>query len=125
MAPSEPLPTCRRKALWFGGFGVAALVLAGAMHLLGAPVSDWVLGLVCGFGVGGLMAAAMLWWLPDSSDAVPKRLSARYRREMLWPMAGYVLAVFAFKPLLNRTDSVPLRVIVSLLPALFALGVMR
>jgi hypothetical protein len=119
------MPTCRRKALWFGGFGVATILLAWAAHALQAPISDWVLGLLTGFGVGGLLAAAMLWWLPDTSDAVPKQLSSRYRREMLLPMAGYVLAVFAFKPLLHRTDSVPLRVLVSLLPALFVLGVMR
>jgi len=125
MAPSEPLPTCRRKALWFGGFGVATILLAGAAHALHLPISDWVLGLLTGFGVGGLGAAAVLWWLPDASDAVPKRLSSRYRREMLLPMTGYVLAVFAFKPLLHRTDSLPLRVLVSLLPALFVLGVMR
>jgi hypothetical protein len=119
------MPTCRRKAMLSGGFGVATLVLAWALHALRAPISDWMLGILTGFGAGGLLAAAMLWWLPDNSDAVPKRLSARYQREIALPMLGYVLSVFAFKPLLHRTDVVALRALVSLLPALFVLGVVR
>jgi hypothetical protein len=119
------MPTCRRKALLFGSFGVATLALAWGIHALHLPVSDWMLGILTGFGAGGLIAAAMLWWLPDTSDAVPKRLNARYQREIALPMLGYVISVFAFTPLLHRTDVVALRALVSLLPALFVLGVMR
>lgn len=125
MVASEPLPTCRRKALWFGAFGLAMLGLAWGLHASGAAVDDWVLGIITGFGAGGVLAAAMLWFMPDTSDAVPKRLSARYRREMLPPMAGYVLAVLVWKRTLHLFDATWLRVLLALLPALMVLGVLR
>jgi hypothetical protein len=125
MSTAEPLPTCRRKALLFGGLSLATLLAAWGAHAASVPVSPWVLGLVSGFGVGGLFAAGLLWWMPDNSDAVPKRLTARYHREIAVPLAGYFLAVAALKPLLQRTDAVALRTLVSLLPAMFVLGVMR
>jgi hypothetical protein len=82
-------------------------------------------GFAYGLGVGALFAAVLLWFTPDMSDAVPKRLLRRYQREIALPMLGYVISVFAFTPLLHRTDVVALRALVSLLPALFVLGVVR
>jgi hypothetical protein len=125
MTAAEPMPTCRRKALQFGAFGVATLGLAWLAHASGLAIDDWLLGLIVGFGAGGVLAAALLWWMPDNSDAVPKRLSARYRREMLPPMAGYVLAVLAWKRSLHLFDAVWVRVLLALLPALMVLGVLR
>jgi hypothetical protein len=125
MSPAEPLPTCRRKALQFGGFGVFALLLSLAAHAIGLPLDDWMFGVVVGFGAGGILGAALLWWMPDNSDAVPRRLSARYRREMIPPMAGYVLAVLAWKRTLHLFDATWLRVLLALLPALMVLGVLR
>src|SRR5918993_3870794 len=121
----EPLPTCRRKALWFGAFGVAMLLLAWAADAAAVPVERWVHGVVTGFGVGGVFAAALLWWLPDTSDAAPKQLTARYHREM-WPaMAAYVLTVLAWKRTLHLFEATWLRVLFALLPALCVLAVMR
>lgn len=125
MVASEPLPTCRRKALRFGAFGLVALAVAWGLHVSGLAVDDWLLGVITGFGAGGLLAAALLWWMPDNSDAVPKALSLRYRREMLPAMAGYVLAVLAWKRTLHLFEATWLRVLLALLPALMVLGVLR
>ena len=52
------------------------------------------------------------------SDTVPKRLAARYQREM-WPaMAAYVLTMLVWKRLLDMVDATPARVLVALFPAL-------
>src|SRR5918993_5000011 len=120
----DPLPTCRRKALWFGAFGVAMLLLAWAAHAADVPVERWVHGVLTGFGAGGVLAAGLLWWLPDNSDAAPKQLTARYHREM-WPaMAAYVITVLAWKRTLHLFEATWLRVLFALLPALCVLAVM-
>jgi hypothetical protein len=125
MSPSEPIPTCRRKAL---------AALAGAAALLGlawmASALDWgwpdrLRGLASGLGVGLAFAAALLWFTPDMSDAVPKRLSRRYQREV-WPaMAAYVLSMLVWKRVLGMVDATWLKAVVALAPALFVLWVMR
>ena len=125
MAPSEPLPTCRRKALAALAGGAAFLGLAWLAHALAWGWPDRILGLVTGLGVGLGFAAALLWFTPDMSDAVPKRLSRRYQREV-WPaMAAYVLSMLAWKRVLGMVDATWLKVVVALFPALFVLWVMR
>src|SRR5262245_20790374 len=125
MPLAETLTPCRRRALVFAAIALAVLAATWVLHAARAPVGDWVLGLLAGIGASGLFAAVLLWFSPDLSDAVPKRLGDRYRREMLPPMAGYVVSVFAWKRLLGIVDATWLRVLVSLVPALFVLGALR
>lgn len=125
MSPAEPFPTCRRKALFALAGGSALVLLAWAAGELGWGLHDRVRGLLAGIGVGLLFAAALLWFTPDMSDTVPKRLAARYQREM-WPaMAAYVLTMLVWKRLLGMVDATAARVLVALFPALLVLWVMR
>jgi hypothetical protein len=126
MSPTnEPLPTCRRRALWMLALGLTSLALAAACWFARLPVGDWVLGLLVGMGVGGLLAAPMLWFMPDMSDAVPKRLTRRYQRDVAWAMGSYVLVMLFWKRLLGAVDPVWLKWVVALFPALLVCWVMR
>jgi hypothetical protein len=119
------LPTCRRNALFTLAGGAALVTLAWAANALAWGWPDRVLGLATGLGVGLWFAAAMLWFTPDMSDAVPKRLSRRYQREV-WPaMTAYVLSMLVWKRVLGMVDATWLKVVVALFPALFVLWVMR
>lgn len=124
MSPSEPLPTCRRKALWMLASGAALLGLAWLAHLTGG-FSDRLLGFITGIGIGGVFSAALLWWMPDMSDAVPKRLLRRYYREMGVAMAAYVGVMLVWKRLLDAVDATWLRALVALFPALLVGLVLR
>ena len=64
------LAPCRRKSLLVALASLMALALAGTAHVGHWPISDWLLGLLTGFGAGGSFAAALLWFMPDNSDAV-------------------------------------------------------
>ena len=125
MTSAEPFPTCRRKALWGLGFGLLSLLVAAGMWQARLPVGDWVLGLVTGLGVGGLFAAALLWFTPDMTDAVPKRLAKRYQRDVAWSMGTYVLVMLFWKRLLDMVDAVWLKWLIALFPALLVCWVMR
>ena len=124
MTPSEPLPTCRRKALWSLALGLAMFALAGLAHLYWRP-SDYVLGLFCGFGVGFLFAALLLWFSVDMGDPVPKRLIGRYQREVGVAMGAYVLVMLVWKQLLHAVDATWLRVLIALFPAVLVCFVLR
>lgn len=125
MSPSEPLPTCRRKALFALAGGAGLMALAWTANALAWGWPDRILGLVTGLGVGLWFAAALLWFTPDMSDAVPKRLSRRYQREV-WPaMTAYVLSMLVWKRVLGMVDATWLKAVVALAPALFVLWVMR
>ena len=125
MSPAEPLPTCRRKALIAAAISLPVLGFAWLAKAQGWPLSDGLLGGLAGLGVGGLLAAVFLWFTPDMSDAVSKKLMARYHREM-WPaMGAYVLVMLGWKRLLGLVEATWLRVLVALLPALLVLWVMR
>jgi hypothetical protein len=121
---SEPLPNCRRKALWAIAFGLLALALAAFGHQFGGW-SSHVLGLLTGMGVGALFAAAMLWFSPDMTDAVPKKLLRRYQRDVLLAMSAYVAVMLVWKRLLDAVDATWLRVLVALFPALLVCFVLR
>ena len=56
MPPSEPFPTCRRKALWALASSLAVLALAWLGHAAW-DLPQYLLGLLSGLGVGGLFAA--------------------------------------------------------------------
>jgi len=125
MPPSEPLSTCRRRAL----LALAASLVLGLASWAGLSgllaMSERLSGLFAGLAVGLGFAAALLWFSPDMSDAVSKRLSRRYQREM-WPaMGAYVAVMLVWKRLLGLVEATWLRVLVALLPALLVLWVMR
>jgi hypothetical protein len=125
MTPAaEPLPTCRRKALWMLALGLASLALAaGGRWLWYWP--DYALGFAFGAGVAGLVATPMLWFMPDMSDAVPKKLARRYQREVAIAMSLYVGIMLFWKRLLDAVDATWLRVLVALAPALLVCWVLR
>jgi len=125
MPAFESLTLCRRKALFSVIGGAALMALAWLAYLRGWPFGDHLLGLLTGIGVGLWFAAALLWFTPDMSDAVPKRLARRYQREM-WPaMTAYVLVMLGWKRLLGLVDATWLKVLIALFPALLVLWVMR
>ena len=124
MRTAEPLPNCRRKALWSLALGAACLGLAWAGHVTG-QLGDQNAGFFTGIGVGCLLAAALLWWSPDMSDAVPKSAMRRYRRDMVLAMSGYVAVMLVWKHLLDAVHLTWLRVAIALLPALLMIWLLR
>jgi len=125
MSPAaEPLPTCRRKALWMLAVAVAGFALSAAGHWV-FGWRDYVVGFFFGAGLAGLLAAPMLWFLPDMSDAVPKKLARRYQRDVGIAMSLYVGIMLFWKHLLDRIDATWLRVLVALAPALLICWVLR
>ena len=124
MTPSDALPNCRRKALWLLGAGLASLGLAWAGHASGL-LNDHLSGFFAGMGGGGVFGAALLWWSPDMSDAVPKSALRRYQLDMGMAMTGYVAVMMVWKPLLRATDATWLRVAIALLPAVLMMWVLR
>jgi hypothetical protein len=125
MTRAEPLPNCRRKALIMLGVSTASLLLAAAAYLRHWPVSESLLGIATGFGIGGLLSAVLLWFTPDASDGVPKELMRRYRREFVPAVTAYVAVMLLWKQLLALVQAPWLRLLVALLPALLVLWVMR
>jgi hypothetical protein len=123
-ALSEPLPSCRRKALWAAALGLACLLLAFLGHRVW-HFHDQLAGFLSGIGVGLLFAAVLLWFTPDMSDAVPKKLARRYQRDVAVSMGSYVLIMLVWKRLLDSVDATWLKVIIALFPALLVCWVMR
>ena len=125
MPALESFPNCRRRALYCLAGGSILLAGAWTAHLAAWPIHDLTLGLLTGLGVGLWVAAALLWFSPDMTDAVPKRLARRYQREM-WPaMTAYVLVMLAWRRVLDLADATWLKVLIALFPALLVLWVMR
>jgi hypothetical protein len=118
------LPTCRRKALLFLGLGLAFLALAWVAHLAAWPVSDQVLGILAGFGVGSAFSAVLLWFMPDTGG-MPKALMHRYYRDLIPAMSAYIAVMLVWKKLLGWVEAPALRVLVALLPALLIIWIMR
>ena len=126
MSPAtEPFPTCRRKALYSIGAALACFALAGGLWWGQVPVGEWVLGLLSGIGTGLLFAAVLLWFTPDMTDAVPKRLTRRYQRDVAISMGAYVVVMLFWKRLLDGVDAVWLKWAIALFPALLVCWVMR
>lgn len=121
----DSLSRCRRRALLALVIGLAFLALAWTANALAWGLSSRNLGLLTGVGVGCLFSAAMLWWGPDMSDAVPKSLARRYYRELGWATAGYVLVMLVWKQMLSLFQAPWLRFLVALLPALLVIWIMR
>jgi hypothetical protein len=115
---------CRRGA-------VVALVLGSTLLALGLT-GQWLgwgayaTGLLIGTGIGGLFAAAIMWWTPGSlHDSAPASLTRQYYRDFLPPMAAYVVVMVLWKRLLDVVDMSWLRILIALLPALLVLLVIR
>ena len=120
-----------RRWMWiFTGIGMAALALAAAgQWLLGWPSEP--VGLWVGIGVGYLLGAALFlvlprWWRQHCDEMYAQPAGRRYLRA-LWPiMIGYSLTLFLSIWLVKRgIESVPLRAVVAVLPALAIALLMR
>ena len=120
-----------RRWMWiFVAIGAAALVLAAAGHwLLGWPAGQ--VGMWVGIGAGYLLGAALFlllprWWRQHCDEMYAQPAGRRYLRA-LWPiMIGYSLALFLSIWLVKRgIQSLPLRALVAVLPALAIALLMR
>lgn len=125
MTVREALPSCRRKALLALGLGVVLLGMAWAARALELPIRADGLGMLAGLGVGAVFSAVLLWFSPDTSDAVPKSLLRRFYRDVTPPMAGYIGVMLVWKRLLDWVEAPAWRVMVALLPALLVLWIMQ
>ena len=120
------MSTCKRASIVALGISLLVLALATGLWLSGAPVSDTTLGMLTGFGVGGLFVALLLWFTPGNlHDSAPPALARRYYREFFPPMAAYVVVMLVWGLLLRHVDAVWLRTLIALLPALLVALAMR
>ena len=120
-----------RRFMWiFVAIALTALALAG----LGQFVLGWprgVVGMWAGIGVGYLLGALLFlllprWWRQHCDEMYAQPAGKRYLRA-LWPiLVGYSISVFLSVWLIKRgIESVPLRALVAVLPALALLLMMR
>jgi hypothetical protein len=115
----------RRRAMLAFGLSLLCIGLALVADGLHWPLGDTWLGLLAGFGVGGLFVAALMWWAPEACDTGTPALRKRYLREFLPAMAGYVVLLFVSLLLLKRVDEPVLRALLALLPVAPIALVMR
>lgn len=107
---------------------VLALLCGAAAWAAGAfdwPLGERGRGMLAGFGAAGVFAALLLWWSPDTCEAVRPGLARRYYRALALPMVAYVLVMLGWKRLLDMVGDGGLRVLVALLPAAIVLWMMR
>ena len=113
-----------RRFMWIFvaiALGAASLAVAGRWWL---QWPDDVVGMWTGIAAGYLLGALLFllvprWWRTHCDEMYATPAMRRYMRVM-WPiMAGYALTLFASVWLIKRgIESVPLRAVVALLPAL-------
>lgn len=113
-----------RRFMWLFlvvAFGAAVLAAAGRWWL---HWSDDVVGMWTGVAAGYLFGAVLFlllprWWRTHCDDLYAQPAMRRYMRSM-WPiMGGYVVTLFLSIWLIKRgIESVPLRALVAVLPAL-------
>ena len=113
-----------RRFMWiFVTISLGALALAAAGHWwLDWPqrVVDMWAGIASGYLLGALLFLLVpRWWRTHCDEMYAQPASRRYLRAM-WPiMAGYAVTLLASVWLIKRgIESVPLRAVVALLPAL-------
>lgn len=120
-----------RRFMWiFVAIAVGAFALAAAgRFLLAWP--DGVVGMWTGIGAGYLFGALLFllvprWWRTHCDETYSQPATRRYLRAM-WPiMIGYSLSLFLSIWLIKRgIESVPLRALVAVLPALAIVLLMR
>ena len=120
-----------RRFMWiFAGIGLAALAMAAAGHFLLAwpegPVHAW-----SAIGGGYLLGALVMrllprWWQQHCDEMYAQPAGKRYIRA-LWPiLIGYSLTLFLSLWWIRRgIESMPLRAVVAVLPALAIVLLMR
>ena len=123
--PADVLPNCRRKSMLALAMGLACVALAWAGQGAGWPIPPRLLGVLAGVGVGSLFSALLLWFMPDTSDAVPTVLRRQYYRDVLPALVAYFGVMLVWKRLLDAVALPALRLLVALLPALLVLWIMR
>jgi hypothetical protein len=106
----------RRRALAILGLALLCIGVAWLGTARDWPIDDTWLGVLAGFGAGGVFAALLLWWMPDSCDVGTPALRSRYMREFMPAMAAYVITLFASVWMLKHVDEPGLRALVALLP---------
>lgn len=122
--------TLRRWMLGFGAIAVGCLLLAAAgrwlLHWPEDAVQTWL-----GIGIGYLIGALLFllvprWWREHCDEMYAQPAGKRYIKA-LWPiMIFYSLALFASIWWTKRgIDSVPLRAVVAITPALAIVLLMR
>ncbi len=120
-----------RRWMWiFVAIGLASLALAGAGHWL-LPWPKDMVEMWAGIGIGYLLGAALFlvvprWWRQHCDEMYARPAGKRYLRA-LWPIIiGYSLALFLSIYWIKRgIESVPLRALVAVLPALAIVLMMR
>jgi hypothetical protein len=112
--------TRRRRSSWLLGCGAAALGLAAIASRPPAPwLDDRGLALLCGAGIGSLLAGLYMRFAPEACDTLTPGQRRRYLREFLPPMLGYVVVLSGSVSLLQRIDGPAwLRTLVALMPVL-------
>jgi len=121
----KALAPMRRKALLVLALAIVCGAASWAAVRFDWPLTDHVRGMLGGFGVAGIFAALLLWWSPETCDAVRPGLARRYYRELAAPMVAYVVVMLVWKRLLDLVGDGTLRVLVALLPAAIVLWMMR
>lgn len=121
----KALAPMRRKALLVLALAVVCGAASWAAVLFDWPLTDQLRGMLGGFGAAGVFAALLLWWSPETCDAVRPGLARRYYRELAVPMVAYVVVMLVWKRLLDLVGDGTLRVLVALLPAAIVLWMMR
>ena len=120
-----------RRFMWiFVAIALAAFVLAAAGRwLLQWP--EQMVGMWVGIGAGYLLGAGLFllvprWWRQHCDEMYARPAGKRYLRA-LWPiMIGYSLTLFMSIWLVKRgIESVPLRAVVAVLPAMAIALLMR
>lgn len=120
-----------RRWMWiFVAIGLASLALAGAGHWL-LPWPKDMVEMWAGIGIGYLLGAALFlvvprWWRQHCDEMYARPAGKLYLRA-LWPIIiGYSLALFLSIYWIKRgIESVPLRALVAVLPALAIVLMMR
>ncbi len=120
-----------RRWMWiFVAIGLASLALAGVGRWL-LPWPKDMVSMWAGIGVGYLFGAALFllvprWWRQHCDEMYARPAGKRYLRA-LWPiMIGYSLTLFLSIYWIKRgIESVPLRALVAVLPALAIVLMMR
>ena len=120
-----------RRFMWIF---VAVAAFAFALSALGRFVLAWpanVVGMWAGIGAGYLLGALLFlllprWWRQHCDEMYAQPAGKRYLRA-LWPiLVGYSISVFLSVWLIKRgIESLPLRAVVAVLPALALLLMMR
>ena len=120
-----------RRWMWiFLAIGAASLLLAAAGRWLlpwpRSAVMTWT-GIGLGYTLGGLLfLLTPRWWRNHCDDMYAQPAFKRYHRA-LWPiMLGYTATLVASMHLIKRgIDSVPLRALVAVVPAVALVLLMR